>query len=187
MQRFPQDWNYEMKVDHINNWDSLQTNATIKSGAPGPRQQTATVDLGLRKEGDHPLSVYGEAHVKYPGREISITESLVERAPREYSNVAVIQWQRGANVRIESTYKMQPRHEMTHHIRATGLEQPIRISGHVLPNPKNAQGRVELVYAGKTYMADGSWSLRGTPNQFNARVSGEVSIAGRGASVTGGK
>lgn len=179
------DWNYEMKVDHINNWDSLQTNATIKSGAPGPRQQTATVDLGLRKEGDHPLSVYGEAHVKYPGREISITESLVERAPREYSNVAVIQWQRGANVRIESTYKMQPRHEMTHHIRATGLEQPIRISGHVLPNPKNAQGRVELVYAGKTYMADGSWSLRGTPNQFNARVSGEVSIAGRGASVTG--
>lgn len=179
------DWNYEVKVDHINNWESLQTNATIKSGAPGPRQQMATVDLGLRKEGDHPLSVYGEAHIKFPGREISVTESLVERAPREYRNVAVIQWQRGADVRIESIYKMQPRHEMTHNIRATGLEQPITISGHVLPNPKNAQGRVELVYAGKTYMADGSWSFRGALNQFNARVSGEVSIAGRGASVTG--
>jgi len=173
-----------MKVDHINNYESLQTNATIKSGAAGPSQKVATVDIGLRKEGDHPLSVNGEVHIKFPGREISIRESLVERAPREYYNVAVIQWQRGAEVRIESTYKMQPRHEMTHHIRATGLDQPIRISGHVLPNPTNAQGRMELVYAGKTYLADGTWSFRGTPNQFNTRVSGEVSIAGRGISVT---
>lgn len=155
----------------------------MRYGANGPQQRVSTVDIGLRKEGDHPLSLAGEVRVKCPGREMSISETLVERAPREYSNVAVIQWQRGQDVRIETTYKMQPRHEITNVITAYGLNQPIRINGHVLPNLKNAQARVEVVHAGKSYFADGSWSVRGSLQQFNARTSTEVSVAGRGLAI----
>lgn len=187
---FPyQDADYEVKLDHVNNPDSLMTNATVRYG-PDSDQQTANIDIGMRKDGDHPLSLTGEIRVQCPGgHEMRISETLVERAPREYANVAVVQWRRGHEMRIVSTYKMAPRHEITNEITSTtGLNAPIRINGHLLPNPNNAQGRFELVHDGKTYLADGSYSfVRGgsSADQFTARATGLLSIAGRSASITG--
>lgn len=179
------DWNYNLKVDHSNNWDSLHTSAEVRYG--GTRsQQAASADVTVRKEGDRPLSIVGEANLRFPGREIRISETLTERAPREYANNAVIQWQRNERIVVESTYKMQPRHELTNTITATGLRTPITINGHLLPNSKNAQGRAEVTYDGKSYLLDGSYSIRGlNSQQFNARMAGEAWYAGRGASISG--
>jgi hypothetical protein len=176
------DWSYDLKVDHSNNWESLETSAVAHYG--GHRsQQTVSADVNLRKEGERPLSVVGSANLRFPGRELRISETLTERAPREYANNMVLQWQSGERITIESTYKMHPRHEFTTNIESYGLRTPITISGHLLPNPRNAQARAEVGYDGKTYLVDGNFVARGSDQQFNARASGQVMYAGQGATA----
>lgn len=177
------DWNCELKVDHINNWESLQSNATVKYGT-SQQPSMASLDIGLKKESSRPLSIVGEARLKYPGREMSITESLTERAPREYYNNFNIQVQRGVQANIISTYKMLARHEMTNEINIPNME-PIRLNGHLSPNLKNMQARVDVGYRGKTYLADASWQHRGTLSAFNTRASAELGFAGYTAGVSG--
>jgi hypothetical protein len=176
------DWNYELKLDHINNWESLQSNATVKYGT-SQELQMASVDIGLKKESSRPLSVIGEARLKYPGREMSITDTLTERAPREYYNVLNVQVQRGVTANVVSTYKMMPRHEMTNEITVPN-RQPIRINGHLQPNLRNMQARVDVQYQGKTYLLDASWLHRGNLNAFNTRGNAEFGYAGYTAGLS---
>lgn len=176
------DWNYELKLDHINNWESLQSNATVSYGTT-QQPATASLDIGLKKESTRPLNIIGEARLRYPGREMILTEMLTERAPREYQNVLNVQVQRGTTARVVSTYKMLPRHEFTNDINVPNMD-PIRLNGHLNPTLRNMEARLDLGFRGKTYLVDASWQHRGTINAFNTRANAELAYAGYTAGLS---
>lgn len=171
------DLNYEVKLDHLNNWNALQSNVTVKY-TRDQQPVTASLDLGFKKESERPLVVNGEARIKYPGRDITITQSINERAPREYSSLLTVQMDRGYQARVVSTYKMSPRHEMTNDITIPNMD-PIRINAHLKPDLRNLQVRAELGFRRKTYLLDGSWQHSGNLNAFNTRGSLEIGYANR--------
>lgn len=177
-----QDWNYEVKLDHINTGNLLQSNATVKYGSM--RQQSmASVDLGLKRQSRRPLNVVGDGKLIYEGREWSVMQQLTERAPRDYSSLLSVTLPSGTMANVASTYKMSPRHEFTNDITVSNM-QPIRINGHLQPVLKNMQARIDVGYEGQSYLVDASWIHRGTASRFNTRTNAELSIAGRTAGLS---
>jgi len=177
-----QDWNYEVKLDHINTGNLLQSNATVKYGSMR-QQSVASMDLGLKRQSRRPLNIVGDGKLMYEGREWSVTEQLTERAPRDYSSLLSVRLPSGTTANVASTYKMSPRHEFTNDITVTNM-QPIRINGHLQPVLKNLQARIDVSYEGQSYLVDASWIHRGTASRFNTRTSAELSIAGRTAGLS---
>lgn len=173
-------WNYEVKLDHIHNWDQLQSNATVKYD----ENKEHTFDLGVRKESTQYLSMYGEAKLKMAGYSpMTLTNTLREKSPREYHNELNVGAPR-RSVRAISVYKMGQRHEFSTDLQTTGFD-PISIKAHLNPNPMNMQARAEVKYGPKEYMADLSWLHRGNPQAFNTRASGEVGYLGRKYGLSG--
>jgi hypothetical protein len=166
-------WNYETKLDHIHNWDVLQTNASVKTDD----NKEHSVDIGIRKDNSRYLSAVGEARLKIAGRApMTLSNTLTEKAPREYHNVFNAVGPR-RSIRSVSVYKMGQRHELTADVEATGLD-PISFSGHFNPSPMNAQARAELKYGAREYMGELSWLHRGSSAGFNTRTNAEVGYLG---------
>jgi len=173
-------WNYELKLDHIHNWDNLQSNASVKY----EDNKEHTFDLGVRKDNTQYLSVYGEAKLKMAGYSpMTLTNTLREKAPREYHNELNVGAPR-RSIRAVSVYKMSQRHEFSTDVQATGFE-PITVKAHLNPNPMNMQARAEVKYGSKEYLTDISWLHRGTPQSFNTRASGEIGYLGRRYGLSG--
>jgi len=177
-----QDWNYEVKLDHINTGNLLQSNATVKYGSMR-QQSVASADLGLRRQSRHPLNIVGDGKLIYEGREWSATQQLTERAPRDYTSLLSVRLPSGTLANVASTYKMSPRHEFTNDITVTNM-QPIRINGHLHPALKNMQARIDVGYEGRSYLVDASWMHRGTARTFNTRGSAEFRIADQTAGLS---
>jgi len=171
-----------VKLDHINNNNLLQSNATVKYGTIRD-QSTASLDVGLKRQSRRPLNVIADGKLTYAGREWSLSQQLTERAPRDYSSMLTVRLPSGTQAAVASTYKMSPRHEFTNDITVTNM-QPIRFNGHFNPALNNMQARVDISYEGQSYLVDANWMHRGTASAFNTRASAEVNIAGRTAGLS---
>lgn len=169
-------------MDHLNNYNLLQSNATVKY-VYGGQQSEASLDLGLKRQSRHPLNVIGDGKLRYGGREWSVEQRVTERAPRDYSSQLTVRLPTGTQANVASTYKMSPRHEFTNDITVTNM-QPIRINGHLNPVFRNLQARLDVSYEGKPYLVDASWMHRGTLNAFSTRGSAELNVAGRTAGLS---
>jgi hypothetical protein len=173
-------WNYEVKLDHIHNWDMLQSNGSVKYDG----NKENTIDIGVRKENTKYLSVLGEATFKMAGRPaMTLTNTLKENTPREYHNTLSVTGH-GRSVRAISVYKMGQRHDLSTDVQVTGLE-PISFKGHLNPNVKNMQARAEVKYGQREYMADLSWLHRGTTTGFNTRAGAEIGYLNRNYGISG--
>jgi len=160
--------NYETKVNHIHNWDALQSNVSVKYD----ENKEHTLDLGFKKDNIRYLNALAEARLKIAGKEpMSFTNTLIERAPRQYHNVLKVDAE-GRSLSAIALYKMSQRHEINADIQATGYE-PISISGHLNPNLKNVQAKVEVKYGRRNYMSDINWLYRSAPNAVNVRAGAE--------------
>lgn len=161
--------NYETKINHIHNWDALQSNVSVKYD----ENKEHTLDIGMKKDTNRYLNAIAEARLKLAGRDpISFTNTLIERAPRQYHNVLRFDAE-GRSLSAIGLYKMGQRHELNADIQATGYE-PISISGHLNPNIKNIQAKVEVKYGRRNYMGDINWLYRSAPGAFNIRGGAEI-------------
>jgi len=175
-----QNWDYELKVDHIHNMETLQSNATVKYG----ENKQLSLDVGLKKENTRFLNIQGEAIFRMPDVEMSFIHSLTEKAPREYHGQLSVQGiPRLQSARIATIYKMVPRHEFSADVTVNGW-QPISIKTHLNPNLQNLQSHAEFTYGTRNYMADVNWVHRGSGSAFNTRANAEVAYLGRSHGVT---
>jgi len=171
-----------VKLDHVNSGNLLLSNATVKYGSVR-QQSTASLDIGLRRQSRHPLSIIGDGKLVYGSREWNVAQQLTERAPREYFSILRVSLPTGTVANVASSYKMSPRHEFTNDITVTNM-QPIRINGHLNPVLKNMQARIDIGYEGQSFLVDASWMHRGSASAFNTRGSAEVSIDGHTAGLS---
>ena len=172
--------NYETKINHIHNWDLLQSNATIKYD----ENREHSLDIGFKKDTQRYLNAVAEAKLKLAGREpMMFTNTLIERAPRQYHNRLSID-AAGRSLSAMGLYKMAQRHELNADIQATGYE-PISISGHLNPNLKNVQAKIDLKYGRRNYMTDINWLYREGPGAFNARAGVEIGYLGKKYGLSG--
>jgi len=163
-------WNYEAKLDHIHNANLIQSNGSLKY----EENREHTLDLGVRREPTKYLAAVAEGRLKMAGRApMTMKNTITEKAPREYHNELTMDSGMGKTVRAMTVYKMGARHEMNTDVQATGFE-PLSIKGHVNPNLKNMQARVEVKYGRREYMGDVNWIHRGTAAGFNTRAGAEV-------------
>lgn len=172
--------NYETKLNHINNWDMLQSNATVKYD----ENMEHKLDIGFKKDNQRYLNALAEAKLKLAGREpMMFTNTLIERAPRQYHNRLNAEVA-GRSLSAIGLYKMGQRHELNADIQATGYE-PISISAHLNPNLKNVQAKLDLKYGRRSYMTDVNWLYREGPGGFSARAGVEVGYLSKKYGLTG--
>ena len=159
-----------MSAGHELNDDSINTNALVKYT---PTRQ-AEFKMALSRESTKPLKLDADISLHYPGREMRLKESLEEKQPQEYHHSLELTLAKYQEIRVNSVYKMNPRHELTAEVNLPSME-PITLSGHFNPVPTNIQLHGETSYASRTYLLDFNSQHAGNAKRYTSRSNMELS------------
>lgn len=155
---------YEASFQHAHSDTDLKTKGSVKYG----QRQEAVLDISAKKESTSPLKMNAQGTLHYPGREFRYSQSVEEKASKEYHHDLEITLAKFQKIGITSVYKMEPRHELTATVNLPSLK-PIILEGHLNPDIKNLQSHALVQYEDKKWGGDASVSYDWNKKDGNMR------------------
>ena len=171
---------YSTHMEFIRNPNQLKTLVNVRY-APN---EEGTGEINIQRHSSSPLRMTSEAKLIYPGRDVLITATTEETGNKEYRNEFAMELEKYETIRVTSTYKMLPRHELNADIIMPGYEL-INIKSHLNPDMRNMQAHGELNLPDRQYVLYSNWMHRGNRANFNTRTDMGVSWPQRKVTLEG--
>ena len=140
-------------------------------------------EIKLKKESMNPLKASAQVNMVYPGREISWDQTIEETQPKVYEHNLRLQLEKYETIVLTSTYKMEPRHELTAELSIPAVT-PIKFSGYLKPELRDLQARAEIQME-QMYAIGTNLKFNGKPTAFDASSDFEIVHPSKTISFTG--
>jgi len=159
---------YELSVNHLHDDRVFNSNALLRYHG-----QTAEARIDAKRESTDPVNAYAKAFLTYPGREMSVSHTIIESKPNEYENDFVVQLDKYTKATADVLVQTKPRYEVTANVNLPELEQ-IKLNGHFKPDVYNLQVHGAAQYVGRKYFLTAAWDA---PRNLKRDFKGEHVIS----------
>ncbi|CAH1773813.1 unnamed protein product [Owenia fusiformis] len=145
-----------------------------------------TLTADLKNESKKLRKYSGDISLTTPRREMRLTESLEEQAPMKFNNEMLVQWQKGSQGKMVTSFAKVGKRE---HTLESTLQIPnfdtISFSGRTKLFADDFNTNAELTYEGKKYSTDVNYKYEGQGKQWSGEGHFEAAHPSRRVTTDG--
>ena len=167
----PQNWHYEANVKHEQAANKMDSNASFKYG-----KQEAVAAMMLDRESMKPMKTRATASVRYPGRDISIVQTIMERPGQTYHQMLTVNLDKYQKATVAAVLAMGAPHQLSVDIQLPAVSA-IHAEGLLNPRMDDFTAKAKLTYAAKQLLAiAANLKTKGTPAAVAFNAAGDLQV-----------
>lgn len=178
---YPQNLHYEANIEHQHRANKIDSKASFKYGT-----KEAVAALLVARENVKPLRTRVSASLRYPGREMSLLQTIRENPAKQYHQMLTVNLDKYQKATVAGVYTMGAPHKLTVDVQLPAMS-PIHAEGLLNPVLKNFAGAAQVTYAAnQRYSVAANLNTKGKfADAFNANGKFELIYPARQVNLDG--